>query len=159
MLINNAGVLDKDMDRTIFKAQDYDEMMQMYNVNSLGPLRMTEVFLPLLKQSQLKRLCYISSEAGCLSRNARASWYGYTMSKVALNMAVSTIFNTLRPEGFTFRLYYPGWMQTYMRGEKDMNASFSAQEGAENALNYFLNDIPDEDRLVMRDFENNEWPW
>ena len=55
MLINNAGVATKTSRRDIHEPQDYDEMHRLYNVNSLGPLRVVEAFLPLLDRSTLKR--------------------------------------------------------------------------------------------------------
>ena len=140
----------------------------MYNVNALGPLRVVEAFLPLTEQSDLKRLCFVSSEAGSINRCERTSWYGYNMSKAALNMAVKLLFNRLRPEGYTFRVYYPGWMRTYMRGEKDTEANLEPEVAAVPALAYFLGDRcadahqpgrSDEDRLVMRDWQGREWPW
>ena len=124
--------------------------------------------LPLTDQSDLKRLCFVSSEAGSINRCERTSWFGYNMSKTGLNMATKLLFNRLRPAGYTFRVYYPGWMRTYMRGEKDTEALFEPEEAAMPALAYFLRHRAgqpgsshqnDEDRLVMRDYQGREWPW
>ena len=167
LVINNAGVLSARAG-PIREAQDYDEMHRLYNVNALGPLRVVEALLPLTAQSALKRLCFISSEAGSINRCERTSWYGYNMSKAALNMAVKLLFNRLRPEGYTFRVYHPGWMRTYMRGTKGTDATLEPEEAAVPALAYFLReraedphrtDRDDEDRLVMRDYQGREWPW
>src|SRR5690349_2831299 len=49
VLINNAGVGSPTSLRTIREPQDYAEMQRMYDVNALGPLRVTEAFLPLLE--------------------------------------------------------------------------------------------------------------
>jgi NAD(P)-dependent dehydrogenase (short-subunit alcohol dehydrogenase family) len=140
----------------------------MYNVNALGPLRVVEAFLPLTDRSEFKRLCFVSSEAGSINRCARTGWYGYNMSKTALNMAVKLLFNRLRPEGYTFRVYHPGWMRTYMRGAKSTEATLEPEEAAVPALAYILRnragephsgDRCDENRLVMRDDQGREWPW
>jgi NAD(P)-dependent dehydrogenase (short-subunit alcohol dehydrogenase family) len=80
------------------------------------------------------------------------------MSKAALNMAVKNMFNDLRPSGFTFRLYHPGWMRSYMSGVKNMNADLELDQAASYALQFFLQDR-DEDRLVLVDYLGNEWPW
>ena len=64
MLINNAGVTSKTIYATIREPQDYDEMHRLYDVNTLGALRVVEAFLPLLERGQTKRLCFISSEGG-----------------------------------------------------------------------------------------------
>jgi hypothetical protein len=81
------------------------------------------------------------------------------MSKTALNMAVSMLFNRLRPEGYTFRLYHPGWMRSYMGGSKNTEADLEPEEAAVPAVTYFLRDRADEDRLILRDWQGHEWPW
>ena len=166
MLINNAGVMSHQAG-PIREAQDYDEMRRLYTINALGPLRVVEAFLPLLERGQMKRLCFISSEAGCINRSTRTSWYGYCMSKTALNMGVKILFNRLRSAGYTFRVYHPGWMRTYMGGSKSTEADMEPEEAAVPALAYFLRNRTgdphqtrsDEDRLVMRDWQGREWPW
>lgn len=76
-------------------------------------------------------------------------------------MGVKILFNHLRPEGYTFRVYHPGWMRTYMRGVKSTQGDMEPEEAAAPALAYFLQDLPatEEDRLVMRDWQGREWPW
>lgn len=159
LLINNAGVISATSARTIREAQDYAEMQRVFDVNSLGPLRVVESFLPLTDLSSFKRLCFISSDAGSIGRIGHTSWFGYTMSKAALNMATHILFNHLRPEGYTFRLYHPGWIRTYMWGTKDLRANLEPEEAAERALAYFLDTQIDEDSLVMRDWQGQAWPW
>jgi len=112
LIISNAGVSSPAMKRPISESQDYEEMHRLYDVNTLGALRVVEAFLPLMAQGELKRLCFVSSEAGSITIAQRTSWYSYCMSKAALNMAVRIMFNDLHPEGYTFRLYHPGWMRT-----------------------------------------------
>jgi NAD(P)-dependent dehydrogenase (short-subunit alcohol dehydrogenase family) len=159
LLINNAGVISPTSARTIREAPDYAEMQRLYDVNALGPLRLAEAFLPLTDRSSMKRLCFVSSEAGSIARTGHTSWYGYTMSKAALNMAVHILFNHLRPEGYTFRLYHPGWIRSYMWGVKAAEGDLEPDEAAAPALAYFLDAVIDEDRLVMRDWQGREWPW
>lgn len=168
VLINNAGVTSPTMRAIIREPQNYREMHRLFDVNALGPLRVVEALLPMLDAGVMKRLCFVSSEAGSIQRCQRESWFGYTMSKAALNMAVKTLFNHLRPEGFTFRLYHPGWMRTYMGGSKNNQADMEPEEAAEYALDYFLNDLRNdlqhpeqnpEDMLVLRDWQGEVWPW
>lgn len=168
LLINNAGVTSPTLQRTIREAPDYDEMVRMYDVNAVGALRVVQAFLPLTDRSDMKRLCFVSSEAGSINRCERKGWYGYCMSKAALNMGVSILFNLLRPEGYSFRVYHPGWMRTYMSGKKSTQAELEPEEAAVPALAYFLRDLVEDqhtytrhgaDRLVMRDWRGREWPW
>jgi NAD(P)-dependent dehydrogenase (short-subunit alcohol dehydrogenase family) len=159
VLINNAGVNSPTSPRPIRETQDFAEMQRMYDVNALGPLRVVEAFLPLLEAGALKRLCFVSSEAGSIGRAERRSWFGYTMSKAALNMATRLLFNDLRPAGFTFRLYHPGWIRSYISGVKGVEADLEPEEAAIPALAYFLDTVVDEDVLALRDWQGQEWPW
>jgi NAD(P)-dependent dehydrogenase (short-subunit alcohol dehydrogenase family) len=159
LVINNAGVISPTSPSTIREPQDYDEMHRLYDINALGALRVVEAFLPLTDKGALKRLCFVSSEAGSIERAYRTSWYGYCMSKAALNMGVAILFNHLHPEGYTFRVYHPGWVRSYLFGTKQLEAELEPEEAAVPALAYFLQTRSDEDRLVMRDWQGNEWPW
>ena len=159
LIISNAGVSSPVMKCRISEPQDYEEMHRLYDVNTLGSLRVVEAFLPLMAQGELKRLCFVSSEAGSITTARRTSWYSYCMSKAALNMAVKIMFNDLHPEGYTFRLYHPGWMRTYMSGTKGTAADLEPEEAAAKALPIFLNARADEDRLVMVDYCGVEWPF
>ena len=159
LVINNAGILSATSARSIRESPDYAEMHQTYDVNALGPMRVVEAFLPLTDRSSLKRLGFISSEAGSIGRTQRTAWYGYTMSKAALNMAAHILFNHLRPEGYTFRLYHPGWIRSYMSGVKSTEGDMEPEEAAAPALAYILDAKVDEDLLVMRDWQGHTWPW
>lgn len=158
MLINNAGVTSSSTRNTLREEMDYAEMERLFATNSLGPLRVVDAFLPLTDRSSLKRLCFVSSEAGSIQRSQRTGWYGYCMSKSALNMAVKLIFNQLRPEGYSFRLYHPGWMRTYMGGKKNLDATLKIDEAAARAVSIFLRKR-NEDRLVLIDYQGHVWPW
>jgi len=159
LLVNNAGVSTRTNPRTIRETQDYAEMHRLFDVNSLGPLRVVEAFLPLLDRGTFKRLCFVSSEAGSIERSYRDAWFGYCMSKAALNMAIKNLFNSLRPEGYTFRVYHPGWVRSYMGGQKNNEADLEPEEAAAYAIPIFVNAREDEDRLVLLDYQGNEWPW
>ena len=159
ILINNAGVNSPTTLHTIREPQDYAEMQRMYDVNALGPLRITEAFLSLLDRGNLKRLCFISSEAGSIARSERTAWFGYCMSKAALNMAVKILFNDLSPNGYTFRVYHPGWIRSYMSGVKNMEATFEPEEAAAKAIPILLGQLENQGELVLVDYEGKEWPW
>lgn len=159
VLINNAGVNSETIYVGIREPQDYDEMHRLYDVNALGPLRVVEVFLPLMEQGQTRRLCFISSEAGSIGTAERTSWFSYCMSKAALNMGVKILFNDLQPAGYTFRVYHPGWVRSYMHGKKAVEADLEPEEAAAYAVPILLNDREDEDRLVLVDYEGKEWVW
>jgi NAD(P)-dependent dehydrogenase (short-subunit alcohol dehydrogenase family) len=165
VLINNAGIISRFEDIPISSPQNDSEMQRQFDINALGPLRMVEAFFDLVSNSEIRRLCFVSSEASSIATSRRTAWFGYCMSKTALNISVKNLFNDLRPKGFTFRLYHPGWMRSYMSGEKNLKATYEPEEAAVPALAYFLsgleNELPgiDEDRLVLRDNLGKEYPW
>jgi NAD(P)-dependent dehydrogenase (short-subunit alcohol dehydrogenase family) len=157
LLINNAGISARGP--AFGEGIDYQSMLQAFSVNSVGPLRMVEAFLPLLDAGDTKRICFVSSEAGCQALVHRQDGFGYCMSKKALNMGVKNLFNELRPEGYTFRLYHPGWMRTYMGGAKSTHGNLEPEESAAFAVPFFVGEREDEDRLVMIDYMGYEWPF
>ncbi len=148
MLINCAGIAI---------GNEPDSIKSMYRVNVLGPMCMVENFLPLM-QDGLRRLCFVSSEAGSVSLAHRDSISAYGMSKTSLNMAVRLMFNQLREEGYTFRLYHPGWVRSYMQGdEKSTMGKFEPEETAQVAYQSFVEDRDWEDVLMMTDVLNEMW--
>lgn len=129
ILINNAGILG-DIEATVMDELNYDEMLKVFNVNALGALRMTQAFVPLVLNSASKMIANISSEAGSIGQNERSSWFGYCMSKAALNMGSSLVYNGLKEAGGRVLLIHPGWVQTFMRGEVDAAADLTPAESA-----------------------------
>jgi NAD(P)-dependent dehydrogenase (short-subunit alcohol dehydrogenase family) len=156
LVINNAGVSAGKGE--LGGEIDEEAMHRAYDVNAIGPIRMVDAFMP-LTEAGMRRLAFVSSEAGSIAHSHRQAQLGYCMSKAALNMAVKVMFNRLRPEGYTFRLYHPGWMRTYMSGKKNPNADMEPEEAAACALPIFLGDRQDEDHLVLVDYQGQVWPW
>lgn len=150
MLVNCAGIAI---------GSEPEQIKSMYRVNVFGPMCMVEQFLPLM-QNGLKRLCFVSSEAGSVSVAHRAEVNAYGMSKTSLNMVVRMMFNDLRGEGYTFRLYHPGWVRSYMQGDvKSTMGKYEPEETAEVAYQSFTENRKCEDVLMMTDVRNEMWPF
>ncbi|MDF2699792.1 MAG: hypothetical protein K0Q49_1348 [Haloplasmataceae bacterium] len=160
IVINNAGITEGKVGaNNIFDEQDYEAMLKCYEVNALGCFKVVHKFLPLLEKGNFKRLCFVSSEAGSIERSTRKEMVGYCMSKSALNMMVKILFNLLRPKGYVFRLYHPGWVRSYMSGVLNVQAELNIDEAAMYASNYFLGDNQNEDTLELMDYKGEKWPW
>jgi len=139
---------------------DYEHVWRSYRVNALGALTLTNVFLPMLERSELKRLCYVSSEVASVNMMNRDRHVAYPMSKSALNMTVRMIHNDLFPKGYKIRLFHPGWMRRVMLdGTRVEGAAIDPDESAVVAVRYFTEPLNDEHRLVMVDYLGNEWPF
>ena len=149
-LINCAGIFPKTEN-----AADFNSAFQ---VNSLGPLRMVEAFLPLM-QAGRKKLCTFSSETGVISLMQRVKDFPYCVSKAALNMEMHMLFQLLRPKGYTFRLFHPGWVKSYMYGQKSTVGDFEPEEAAPVAYRYFVGEDEIDDVLILRDIRGQYWPF
>lgn len=113
MLVSNAG---------IHGGEDEAGLRSVYNVNTLASIRLVEALLPRMEQG-MKRLALVSSAAGVITIARREGGWGYTLSKAMLNMTVDCMFRELHPKGYTFRLYHPGWVNSYMGGVKSTHAA------------------------------------
>ncbi|WP_053374567.1 SDR family oxidoreductase [Paenibacillus sp. FJAT-27812] len=133
LLINNGAILG-DIGATVLDPLNYAEMMEVYNVNTLGSLRMSQTFMPLLLKSEAKFLVNISSEAGSIGDCHRNSWYAYCMSKAALNMQSKLVHNGIKPHGGRVLVVHPGWVQTYMQGKLDAGAALTPEQSADSIL-------------------------
>jgi NAD(P)-dependent dehydrogenase (short-subunit alcohol dehydrogenase family) len=139
---------------------DMETVWNSFRVNALGPLRLVEAFLPLLDKSNLKRLCFVSSEVSCISlmKHRADSSYPYPMSKTSLNMTARLLHNQLYDQGYTFRLFHPGWMKFRMKdGSLSENGILDPDDIGKSAARYFEESLRDEHRLVMVDYNGFEW--
>lgn len=110
VLINNAGVLANDTLGSI----DADSVVQQFLVNALGPLRVTEALLGNLRGGS--KVALITSRMGSMSDNTSGAYYGYRMSKAALNAAGVSLARDLASRGVAVALLHPGFVQTRMVG-------------------------------------------
>jgi NAD(P)-dependent dehydrogenase (short-subunit alcohol dehydrogenase family) len=133
LLINNAGIAG-GKDGEIFTELDLALFQKMYDINALGPLRVTNALSHLLLAGEEKLLVNISSEAGQINQTWRESWYGYCMSKAALNVQSNIVHNQLKSKGGRVLVIHPGWMKSFMSGKFNENADISAEESARHIL-------------------------
>lgn len=160
MLISNAALMES------VKCDLYDPPMNLeavwdsFRVNALGPVRLVESFLPLMDRGNIKRLCFVSSEVSSivLMKHRGDSSFPYPMSKASLNMGVRILHNHLFVQGYTFRLFHPGWMKRHMQdGSLSDNALYDPDYIGDIAAKYFDTPLRDEFRLVMVDYKGYEW--
>lgn len=128
-LVNNAAILGP-MDHGASGGLDFSAILKVIEVNAIGSLRMCEAFWPLLERGQQRLIVNISSEAGSIGLCGREGWFGYGMSKAALNMMSAQFHNAIRPRGGRVMLLHPGWVRTWMQGKLDSAGELSPQESA-----------------------------
>jgi NAD(P)-dependent dehydrogenase (short-subunit alcohol dehydrogenase family) len=124
-LVNNAGVYGDAVG-----AADYnlDGAHQVLEVNTFGPWRLIETFLPLLRKSDAPRIVNVSSGAGQLSE-MNGGHGAYRVSKAALNALTRTLAWDERD--IKINATCPGWVRTDMGGS---GAPRSVAEGADTAV-------------------------
>jgi NAD(P)-dependent dehydrogenase (short-subunit alcohol dehydrogenase family) len=108
VLINNAGIIK----RVTLEDLDFESIREQFEVNALGPLRVTHALLPLLKAGS--KIALMTSRMGSIADNTSGSSYGYRMSKVALSMAGKSLSLDLKPRRIAVAILHPGLVQTRM---------------------------------------------
>lgn len=125
VLINNAGI-NYDTWETAANADIDGTVMDTITTNLLGPWRICQAFLPLLRKRRAARIVNVSSESGSLASMA-AGPPAYQVTKAALNALTRTLAGELRAEGILVNSVCPGWVATDMGGA---GATRSVNEGA-----------------------------
>jgi NAD(P)-dependent dehydrogenase (short-subunit alcohol dehydrogenase family) len=106
--VNNAGVLIGDR----LGGLDYAALAKQYEVNTLGPLRLTEALLGRLDRGA--KIAFVSSRAGSIGDGPSGGLYGYRMSKTALNMAAVNLARDVADRGISVAVLHPGFIRTEM---------------------------------------------
>lgn len=114
MLINNAGLLIRDE----LGAVDYEGVRRQLEVNTLGPLRVSESLLSYLSEGSV--IANISSRMGSIEDNTSGGFYGYRASKCALNAVTKSLALDLAPRGVSVIALHPGFVQTDMTGGRGL---------------------------------------
>ena len=107
-LILNAGILES----TGLEDLKAESLRRQFEVNALGPLRLTHALLPQLGNGS--KLILMTSRMGSIEDNSSGGSYGYRMSKVALNMAGKSLAIDLQSRGIAVAILHPGLVRTRM---------------------------------------------
>ncbi len=152
LLINNAGTGGQTPGS--FQDTDFERVKLTFDVNSLGPMRVTQALLPNVLASESKTIVHISSTMGSIANN-RGGYYGYRASKAALNMLNSSLALELADKGVTSVVLHPGWVQTRMGGS---GADISVDVSVAGMLSVIA-DLTPEKTGGFYDYQGKELPW
>jgi NAD(P)-dependent dehydrogenase (short-subunit alcohol dehydrogenase family) len=114
LLLNNAGV-GGPRGQTIGNI-DYDAWAKVLDVNTMGPLRVSEAFVENVARSERKLVVTLTSGMGSIGDNTSGGAFAYRSSKAAVNMVMRSLAIDLAPRGITCLVINPGWVQTDMGG-------------------------------------------
>ena len=116
VLVNNAGRMDGRW-QTIGEV-DPDVSLDVLNVNTIGPLRVTQALWPLLEKTGNSKVANISSLMGPIDDCLSGRSYAYRTSKTGLNMITKILSVEGQDSDVSVSCYHPGWVQTDMGGER-----------------------------------------
>jgi len=141
VLVNNAGIhIRKGLEDVTA-----DDMAKTFTTNTIGPLMLTQSFLPLLKKAashasdkplswQRAAVINMSTILASISSNTSGGLYPYRSSKAALNAITKSLSVDLVKDGIITCSVHPGWVQTDMGGP---NASVTTDQSIQGMLELF----------------------
>ncbi|MFX1537678.1 MAG: SDR family NAD(P)-dependent oxidoreductase, partial [Promethearchaeota archaeon] len=155
ILINNAAVHLEE------PAPDLGEInleiiKKTFEINSIAPLNVINNFIELVKNSDIKLIVNISSEAGSISNCWREREYGYCMSKAALNMMSQILQNRLNIEKIKVLAIHPGWFSSKMGGEE---APITPDDAAKDVAKTILKDWTLNDPIFIDSKTGDRMNW
>lgn len=121
VLVHNAGVLEPDE----LAGFELDRLRRQLEVNALAPLALTRALLPCLGEGA--KVALVTSLMGSMGDNRSGGYYGYRMSKAALNAAGVSLARDLAPRGVSVVLIHPGMVATDMTGGRGIPVERSAR--------------------------------
>ena len=110
LLVHNAGMLVPDS----LGGVEPEAVRAQFELNAMAPLFLTRALLPRLRAGA--KVALISSRMGSIADNGSGSYYGYRMSKAALNAAGVSLARDLAPHRIAVTVLHPGAVRTAMTG-------------------------------------------
>jgi NAD(P)-dependent dehydrogenase (short-subunit alcohol dehydrogenase family) len=114
LLVHNAGMLVGD---SLDDVAPGDVGAQL-GLNVVAPLFLTQALLPRMRAGS--KVALITSRMGSIGDNSSGGYYGYRMSKAALNAAGVSLAHDLKPRGIAVAILHPGAVRTEMTGGHGM---------------------------------------
>jgi short-subunit dehydrogenase len=108
VLINNAGIIDYESLDNL----DFSQILQQFEVNALGTLRITHALLGNFKEGS--KIIIMTSRMGSIEDNTSGGYYGYRMSKAAVSMAGKSLAEDLKSRKIAVGILHPGLVSTRM---------------------------------------------
>jgi NAD(P)-dependent dehydrogenase (short-subunit alcohol dehydrogenase family) len=114
VLINNAAAVEQtfqaDMEKVgeTYDKIDFDASRHDFDVNTLGPMRMAQAFMPNVMKSKQKKIVNVTSLVGSFNfgfKNPMGMNYG--ASKAALNMYTTKLHLSVKDQGVIVALVEP----------------------------------------------------
>lgn len=114
LLVHNAGMLVADGLDDV----DPDDVRAQFDLNALAPLFLTRALRSRLRAGA--KVALVTSRMGSMGDNGSGGYYGYRMSKAALNAAGVSLAIDLKGQGVGVAILHPGAVRTEMTGGSGM---------------------------------------
>jgi NAD(P)-dependent dehydrogenase (short-subunit alcohol dehydrogenase family) len=113
IVINNAGVMARHALGEL-DAEGIDAMRWQFDVNAIGPVLVSRTLAPMIPDGG--KIGIVTSRMGSIADNTSGGYYGYRMSKAAVNIAGVSLARDLADRGIAVALLHPGYVRTDMTG-------------------------------------------
>lgn len=153
LLVNNAGVGSPRGQQ--IGSLDYAAWARVLDVNTLGPMRVTEALLENVAKGRGKKIVTITSGMGSIADNASGGSYAYRSSKAAVNMVVKGLSLDLAARGITCIVMNPGWVRTDMGG----TGGKLAPEESIAAMRKVIAGLRPADTGKFFNYDGKTYPW
>jgi len=154
VIVNNAGVILEPTDGEDAGIFNVDPIifLKTIEVNTMGPLKLIQAFIPLMKERNSGRVINISSGMGALNKMSTI-WPAYCMSKTSLNVITKILAEELEGTNISINSICPGWVRTDMGGQ---SATRSVKEGVTSTMWLATTKNPPSGKFI-RDKEEIDW--
>ncbi|WP_130735183.1 SDR family NAD(P)-dependent oxidoreductase [Flavobacterium sp. J27] len=162
VLINNAGI-SKGFPESVLTTEIGD-IQEVFDTNYFGTIRVTQIFMDLLRKSEAPRISNITSGLGSLNLHSNPNWKYYNVklasyvpSKALVNTYTILLAYELKDLPFKVNAIDPGYTAT------DFN-NYSGPGTVESAANFIIKhtltsyDAPT-GFFFSNDFETEISPW
>jgi NAD(P)-dependent dehydrogenase (short-subunit alcohol dehydrogenase family) len=153
ILINCAGIIGAG--GSTLGSLDYNDWMQVLDVNLMGPARICEAFLDRVAAGERKLIVTITSGMGSLTDNTSGGYIPYRTSKAAVNMLMRSAALDLRSKGISCVVINPGWVKTDMGGP---NAQLEPEESV-TAMRRVIAKLRLADSGRFYNYDGREYAW
>ncbi|XP_061449733.1 C-signal-like [Rhineura floridana] len=167
LLINNAGILKK----STLESEIPEDMSKVYTTNVIGPMMVSQAFLPLLRKASQESpqkgmscskaaIVNVSSEGGSITNILMwhvAQEVSYRCSKAALNMLTKCQSLGFAKDEILCIALHPGWVQTDM-GNIVGQAPLALDVSVREILNTLFR-LSEKDSGTFVNWEGKALPW
>lgn len=134
-------------------------LSKTFDVNTFGPLLLTQALLPNLLATPNSRIGIVSSRVGSIGDNSSGGSYAYRASKAAVNSIGKSMAMDLKDKGIVVSLLHPGFTKTNLMPGSDPHPESVEPEEAASKLWNVMKSKEMEDTGKFWHREGYELPW